>query len=316
LDRSYHRRLAFFFQLHHSKKDQKVKNNNFFKTSSMFFLLIAIGIYFSGCAKVPAGNVGVKVYLVGTDKGIDHEVLGVGYYWMGWNTEMFLFPTFQQNYTWTQSHQEGKPMDESFTFQTREGLSMNCDLGISYHLQPDKISLIFQKYRRGVDEITDTFLRNMVRDALNQLASRDSIQAMIGNGKQKLLTDAETMVRDQVKDIGIIVDKLYLIGEFRLPAQVKTAINAKIEATQKAQQSENELQTARAEAAKAIAVANGEAQSKLEIAKAEAEANAMKQKTLTAELIRYETIRKWDGHLPQVTGGSTPFISMDFTKEK
>ena len=39
-------------------------------------LLILIVI---GCSKVPAGYVGVKVYLLGTSKGVDSEEVGVGW---------------------------------------------------------------------------------------------------------------------------------------------------------------------------------------------------------------------------------------------
>lgn len=53
----------------------------------------------AGCSKVPAGEVGVKVYLLGTDKGVDHEVLGPGRYWIGINQDLYLFPIFTQNYT-------------------------------------------------------------------------------------------------------------------------------------------------------------------------------------------------------------------------
>ena len=119
----------------------------------------------SGCSKVPAGNVGVKVYLLGGEKGVDSEVLRVGRYWIGINEDLFLFPTFTQNYVWTKDATEGSPTDESITFQTQEGLGVNADIGISYHIDTDKVSLIFQKYRKGVDEITDIYLRNMVRDA-------------------------------------------------------------------------------------------------------------------------------------------------------
>lgn len=48
------------------------------------------------CAKVEAGYVGVRVNLLGGNKGVDSEVLGVGRYWIGWNQELYLFPTFQQ----------------------------------------------------------------------------------------------------------------------------------------------------------------------------------------------------------------------------
>ena len=93
----------------------------------------------AGCSKVPAGNVGIKVYLLGKSKGVDTEVLPVGCYWIGVNEELYLFPTFQQNYVWTKSPNEGSKNDESLTFQTIEGMSVNADVGISYHLDPNLI---------------------------------------------------------------------------------------------------------------------------------------------------------------------------------
>ena len=87
---------------------------------------------------------GVKVYLLGGDKGIDQEILGVGRYWIGWNEELYLFPTFQQNYVWTKDKTEGSPTDESITFQTKEGLSINTDVGISLSVERDILALLFQ----------------------------------------------------------------------------------------------------------------------------------------------------------------------------
>jgi hypothetical protein len=41
--------------------------------------LLIIGLLtLAACSKVPAGNVGIKVYLLGGDKGVDHEELGPG----------------------------------------------------------------------------------------------------------------------------------------------------------------------------------------------------------------------------------------------
>lgn len=40
-------------------------------------------------------------------------------------------------------------------------------------------------------------------------------------------------------------------------------------------------------------------------AEAEAKANELKQKTITDNLIEYEKIQKWDGKLPQVSGGNS-----------
>ena len=103
----------------------------------------------SGCLrKVPAGYVGVKVFLLGTKKGVNSKELGVGRYWIGINEELYKFPTFTQNYTWTASKNEGSKDNESILFQTREGLTVGADIGVSYHIDPTKVSSIFEKYRK------------------------------------------------------------------------------------------------------------------------------------------------------------------------
>ena len=59
-----------------------------------------------------------------------------------------------------------------------------------------------------------------------------------------------------------------------------------------------------------VAKAEGEAQGILVRAKAQAEANRLLQSTLTTNLVQSKAIDKWDGVLPQVAGGATPFIDL------
>ncbi len=126
----------------------------------------ALGL--AACEKVPAGNVGVKVYLLGGDKGVDTQELSPGRYWIGINEELYLFPTFAQNYTWTREwtddNEDGKAqpaevVDESIKFQTVEGLNVSADVGITYNVDPTKVSVLFQKFRKGIDEITEGRVR-------------------------------------------------------------------------------------------------------------------------------------------------------------
>lgn len=251
-----------------------------------------------GCSKVPAGNVGIKVYLLGGQKGVDSEELSVGRYWIGFNEDLYLFPTFKQNYVWTKSAHEGKKEDESITFQTSEGLTVNADFGITYELDRKKITAIFQKYRKGIDEITDIFLRNKVRDVINSVGSKYEVASVYGSGKRKVLEEVNAILKKDLESEGILLEKIYLIGEFRLPSQVTEALNAKIEAKQRAEQRENELAEANAQAKKTIA-----------LAQAEATSNRLKAQTVTPLLIKLETINKWNGVLQMVTGGgSMPII--------
>ena len=100
----------------------------------------------------------------------------------------------------------------------------------------------------------------------------------------------------------------------RLPPQITAAINAKIEATQKAQQRENELQTATAQAQIEREKARGEADAKIIAAKGEAEANRMIAESVTQKLVDYMNAQRWNGQLPQVQGNATPIIDMRSSK--
>jgi len=229
-----------------------------------------------------------------------------GRYWIGWNEELYLFPTFTQNYVWTKESVPGSEADESIGFQTKEGLTVNADIGISYAIDPAFVAAVFQKYRRGVDEITDTFLRNMVRDALVKAASRLPIESVYGTGKTDLIAEVEKVVRDQVDSLGIKVERIYWIGELRLPQQVTQAINAKITATQTAMLRRNEVEQAQAEADKERARAQGEADAKLALAKAEAEAIQIKGEALrqNSNLVQLMWVEKWNGQMPTYMLGS------------
>jgi len=272
--------------------------------------IVALNLY-----KVPAGNVGVKVYLLGSNKGVDSEELGPGRYFIGWNEELYLFPTFTQNYVWTVEPDETGNEDESISFQTAEGLTVNADVGISYNIDPTKVNVIFQKYRRGITEITDIYLRNMVRDALVTEASNKSVEFVYGAGKASLMEAVEKRVRDQVEGLGIRIERIYWVGTVRLPDAVLASLNAKIEATQMAARRRNEVEQSKAEADKKIEEARGIAESILIEAKAQAEANELVAKSITPELVQYKSIERWDGILPRFTGNSAiPFIQVEDKK--
>lgn len=129
-----------------------------------------------------------------------------------------------------------------------------------------------------------------------------------------------------MEPVGIKIDYVSFIGDLRLPVNVTQSINAKIEATQRAQQRENELREAKAEAEKKIAQAEGDAKaqiaqaegdatSTLMRAEAQAKANTVLAQSITPELVQYNTVQTWDGKLPQVSGGSVPLINLGIGKD-
>lgn len=254
------------------------------------------------CGKVPAGYRGVIVNLYGSDKGIADDSVGVGRYYLGWNSELYLFPTFLQNYSWKDG--------QAITMQTSEGLSISSDVGITYSIEPNNVVKVFSKYRLGIDEITNTFLHNMVRDAMNEIASTMTVEQIYGAQKELFITKVNGIVKKEASGNGIDVDKIYLVGSFQLPATVVDSINSKIQASQNAMKVENEVATARAEAQKTVVDAEARGQQILINAQSQAKANKILSESLTPQFIEYQQILKWDGRVPVVTGSTMPIVDL------
>lgn len=284
--------------------------NKRFKAALLLTPLLLTGC---GLSSVPAGYRGVKVNLYGSDKGVGEQSLGVGRYWLGWNEEMYLFPTFLQNYSWDKAKFSD---DHRIIMQTSEGLSIKTAVGITYRIEPENIVKVFTKYRLGIEEITNTFLHNMVRDAMNTVASTMTVEAIYGSKKSIFIDKVNDLVKQEALLNGINVDKIYLIGSFDLPDNVVQSINAKIQATQNAMKVENEVQTARAEAQKRIVEAEANAKQITINAEAQAKANQILAKSLTSEFVMYQGILKWNGELPRFTGTNLlPMLNIQDNKK-
>ena len=273
-----------------------------FNKAFLLVALLPIIISFTSCDRVDAGYVGIKVNLLGSEKGVQQEVLGVGRYWIGMNEELYIYPTFQINYTYTKSATEGSPENEEFSFQTQEGMECTVDLGVAAHYESEKISSMFQKYRKGSDEIRNTVIRNEIRDALNKVAGSVPVEAVYGAGKGKLIDTVKTIIRNKLNPNGIMIDDIYLIGSIRIPNSVKESLDAKVQATQNAMKAENNVRMAEANAKIQIANAEGEAKSMDIIG------DAIRR---NPSILQQKAIEKWNGVLPQVTSSNaTPFIDL------
>lgn len=276
----------------------------------LLVMLVFFVFVFAGCNEyVKPGYVGIKVNMRGGNKGIDESsIIDNGKTWVGWYEELYVFPTFQQNYVYTASTTEQSTDDESFTFQSREGLSINTDVAMSMEFDKKQIPIIFQTYQAGVKEIVQVIIKNQIRDALIHHASRLPIEALIGEQKAAFMADVTKSVTDNLKDSGIRIKSISCVGELRLPETVVKSINDKITATQIAIKAENELRTEQAEANKKVVNAKAEADSTLLKARAQAEANLLLAKSLTPELVQYKFLQEWNGALPVISGGNNAAV--------
>lgn len=292
---------------------------------------IAVLLGFVGCStltRVDAGHVGIRVRLAGSERGVQDMPVVMG--WVAYNPiteQIIIFPTSVQNIVWTASTHEGKPRDESITFSSTEGVNINADIGLSFHIDPLLAPKLYARFRQNdMLALADGYMRNAVREAFSDVTSKMPVQEIYGSGKSKMLGDVTAKCREILGKDGIVIDQLTINGTLRLPQNVADAINRAMEATQNAIQSENKVRQVRAEADQAVTQAHGAAEATREKAegegdalliraRAEAKANETIRLSVSPTVLQYRQLERWDGKLPMYNGGGQlPLLTLDASK--
>lgn len=288
-------------------------------------LVVTCVIGSASCTRVDPGHVGIRVKLAGTARGVQDAPIVAG--WVAYNpiTEMVVeFPTSVQNIVWSKDAHEGSPTDESITFASSEGVTVNADVGLAFHIEAQRAPRLYARFRqRDVLVLAHGYVRNVVREALNEGAAVMPVQQIYGAGKTRLLNESLQRVVARLGDDGFVIDQLTFNSALRLPDNVVAAINRAMEATQNAIQAENRVRQIRAEAEQAVAQARGAAEAArqraqgegdalLIRARSEAQANEIIRLSMNRDVLAYRQLERWDGHLPVVTGGgNVPMMTLD-----
>jgi regulator of protease activity HflC (stomatin/prohibitin superfamily) len=278
----------------------------------VLLLLLVLGTFVTRATRIEAGHVGVEINLAGHQRGASDIPIRTG--WVVYSplwTQIIQFPTYVQTVKWTRDPNEGHPVNEEMGFNSKEGMAIFADVSLSYAIDPQKVPEFYIKYRvSDLELFTHGILRDIVRNSLNEVASRYAVEDIYGEKKAEFLKQVGTMIEQKVAPVGVSVQQFGFIGAPRVPAVIASAITAKAQAIQEAERARNELATTQAEAAKKIAQADGEAKSLVTIAKGEAEANRIRQSSLTPQLLELRRIEnnrlqieKWNGQLPTVQSG-------------
>jgi regulator of protease activity HflC (stomatin/prohibitin superfamily) len=264
----------------------------------------------TGCyTYVEPGFVGITVDCYGDEKGVQDYVLETGRVWYNpWTEVVYEYPTYMQNRVWSGNMLEGGLTGGPLTFNSSEGATITADVGLNYTLNRDKVPALFVEFRKELDVITDSYLRNQVRDAFNMVGGQYKAMDIFGGRKQEFLDEVKRNLETKLGERAFQIDSISIIGSPRAEDRVMASINAGVEATQRAIEAENKVRQIEAEAQQAIAKAKGEAESELTRAKAAAEANQLVAKSLTPALVQYKLLEKWDGTAPKVMGGETGML--------
>lgn len=288
------------------------------KRREWVFVIALLSSVAAGCARVGPGYVGIKVSMAGSDRGVNDIPATTG--WVFYNpfgSSVYEYPTFVQQVVWTQNPAEGRPANEEITFTNADQMQIAVDVSLAYHIEPDKVPAFYVKFRSDdLDSFTYGYLHSLARDKFNEIGGKYRIEQIMGDNGP-FLKEVKASLQTDLTPIGVVLESQFgIIGAPRPPPAVIEAINMKVGAVQLAQQKQNEVVQAQADANKAVAKAEGDARSILAVATAQAEANRKIAESLSTNLIHYKELEKWDGKLPQVSGGSTPFVSLSMPEGK
>lgn len=283
--------------------------------AALLLMVIGFSLITGGCTKVPPGYVGIKVNQYGSQRGVEDFPLLTGKVWYNPFTEdVYQFPTFMQNAVWTRDKTEGSPNDDSITMNSIEGAVINADIALAYAFTPERVPYIFVEFKQDAETITWGYMRSQVRDAFSRKSSVMKVTEIFGVRKQELLEQVKQDLNERLGPKGFRFDMVSFVGALRVDEKVAASINAVLEASQRAIEAENKIRQSQAEAQQMMASAKGDSAQAVIRALGQAKANEVLQRSLTPALIQWQAISKWNGILPQVTSGATPFIQVPTQK--
>ena len=201
--------------------------------------------------------------------------------WVFYNpitTNVFTYPTFTQ-----------RKQYETFSVNAKDASLFEMDPTIAYRINPDKACDIFVKYRVGVKELEEGYIRTCIYEAYRTCANQYTSDSLMSNR-----ANFERDVRSREE----------FTSKITPPHSLLSMIDAKNTAIQSALKAENEVKEAEANAKIVVAKAEGAAKAMKIKADAEAYYNRTIAASLSPMIVQEDMIEKWDGKMPLIVGGN------------
>jgi regulator of protease activity HflC (stomatin/prohibitin superfamily) len=260
---------------------------------------------------VNPGYVGIVIHRGGG--GVDQQPLGPGLH--GRNplmTGIIEYPVFMQTLVLTRGSSEGGRENDEINVNSVEGQPLSLDVSMSFELNQARVPQLYQTFRTDINTIQHGYVKQSIRQALQEVVGSEEIAAIIGPKKAEVVARTQALIQNRLSPLGIDV-KQFTVNELRAPPAVIEAINQKNVMQQQALTAQNELQKNSFNAKGDSIKAYGRASAILTEAEAQAKANRLLSQSITGSLVQYEMAKKWDGKMPMVSGSAMPMIQMPGT---
>jgi regulator of protease activity HflC (stomatin/prohibitin superfamily) len=271
-------------------------------------LVAALFLLPSTFTYINPGNVGIVIHRAGG--GVDPRPLDPGVHMrVPFATGIEEYPVFLRTIVLARSSSEGSGMNDEINVNSVEGQPLSLDVSLSFELDPAQTPKLYSTFRTDIDQITHTFVKQAIRQSLQEVVGTEPIADVIGPKKAEATNRVRTLIAQRLQPYGFEV-KQFTINELRAPQAVMDAINQKNVMQQQALTAQNELQKNTFQAQGDSIKAAGRAKAIMAEAEAQARANQLLSQSITPNLVQYELTKKWNGQMPQVTGSATPLLQL------
>jgi regulator of protease activity HflC (stomatin/prohibitin superfamily) len=280
--------------------------------AGLVVLMVLLFLVRPSVAYIEPGHVGIVIHRGGG--GVDPTPLGPGFHLRNpLMTQIQEYPTFMQTLVLTRESTEGSPNNDEINVNSVEGQPLSLDVSMSFELSGDKVPQLYQTFRTDVETISHGYIRQAIRQSLQEVVGNEEIAAILGPKKAEVVTRTQANLQKRLDPYGIVV-RQFTLNEFRAPKAVMDAISLKNVMQQQALTAQNELQKNTFQAQGDSIKAAGRAKAITAEAEAQARANELLSKSITNTLVQYEMAKRWNGQMPQVTGGAMPMLQLPGSK--
>jgi regulator of protease activity HflC (stomatin/prohibitin superfamily) len=182
---------------------------------------------------------------------------------------------------------------------------------MNFHIDPSFVNDLYQKV--GLDfanKVIDPAFNDFVKEVVPIYLITEILPK-----REDIRKRAMAKLGDNLARYHIIVDDIYF-ANIRFSPEYERAVEAKQVAQQQVETQRQVLAQREIEAQQKVATAKGEAESILVVAQGQAKANDALSRSISPILVQYKGIERWNGILPQVSGGAVPFIDLGKMQEK
>jgi regulator of protease activity HflC (stomatin/prohibitin superfamily) len=272
-------------------------------------LLFALILLPNTMTYVNPGHVGILIHRAGG--GVDPTPLPPGLHARNpLLSSIEEYPTFMQTLVLTRSGNEGGANNDEINVNSVEGQPISLDVSMSFELDAAKVPNLYQTFRTDIRTIQHGYIKQSIRQALQEVVGEEPIADFIGPKKAEVTNRVRLLLEKRLLPYGVEV-KQFTINELRPPASVIEAINTKNVMQQQALTAQNELQKNTFQAQGDSIKAAGRAKAITAEAEAQARANTLLAQSITPTLVQYEMTKRWDGKMPQVSGGAIPMFNIN-----